>query len=89
MQEIIVYSSEHCVHCRNLKKWLLESKIDFKEKDVSIEKNKTEFLTYNETGIPLTIIKDKNKEKRILGFSLKEIRKTLVEETDISTKGNL
>ncbi|OHY73350.1 glutaredoxin family protein [Priestia aryabhattai] len=89
MQEVIVYSSEYCLHCRNLKKWLLESEIKFTEKDVNIEKNKMEFLDYNAAGIPLTIIKNKNKEKRILGFSLKEIRKALVEDVNDSPTGAL
>jgi glutaredoxin len=69
--QIIVYSSESCIFCRQLKEWLLNEGLEFENRDVSKEKTYyDEFIAHGGTGIPLTLFKMPNGElKKITGMN--------------------
>jgi glutaredoxin len=75
LMQIIVYSSESCIFCRQLKKWLQSEGIEFENRDVSKEKSYyDEFIAHGGTGIPLTLIQKPNVElKKISGMNKKKI----------------
>ena len=79
-KKITVYSSPTCHFCDMLKDWLKENSIKFDEKDVSSSEEAVKELMNksHQMGVPVSIIKDKNKKETIIvGFDPEKIKKAL------------
>jgi glutaredoxin len=65
--EITVYTMQGCRFCDELKNYLNSNKINYTEKNISInESYKNEFLARQGEAVPLTII---NNQQEFLGFN--------------------
>lgn len=74
MQTVIMYGSEWCNYCIQLKLWLYKNNISFTYKDINNETFAKEFNEYNAKVIPLVIIKNvKHNSIIIEGFNPLEI----------------
>lgn len=67
--KIIVYTQPSCSHCHKQLNWMAENQIKFEERSISNIIFKNEFLNMNGKGVPLTLIKDRDKTEIITGFN--------------------
>ena len=75
--DVIVYSSDFCIHCKRQKEFLEKLNIPFKEVDVNSE-GKDEFIELGGIGTPLTVIKKGDElVSKITGFNEKQLREAL------------
>jgi len=79
MKKIIVYTSEDCSYCRELKKWLMEQNITYTNMDVNDSDVAKEFKKYNSPGIPLIIVNDNETGRyhKIVGFNPSKLSKLI------------
>jgi glutaredoxin len=73
---VIVYSSTHCVYCKQVKQYLTEQNVPFEERKV--DTNETfaeELMSMGMSAVPVTVIGD----AKILGFNTARIQKALSE----------
>ncbi|PEF47047.1 hypothetical protein COL11_08125 [Bacillus anthracis] len=76
-KEIILYGNNRCKNCVDAKEWLQENSIPFIMKDVADEGNLQQFRKYNESIIPVLIIKDykQKTETKVISFNSKSYEK--------------
>ncbi|MDK2919649.1 MAG: hypothetical protein PWQ37_2382 [Candidatus Petromonas sp.] len=57
MKDVIVYSSDSCIYCKDAKSYLESKGIDFKEKNVSTDMiARKELISQGFMGVPVIII---------------------------------
>ncbi|EOP29611.1 glutaredoxin family protein [Bacillus toyonensis] len=78
-KEVILYGNDRCKTCVDAKEWLQENSIPFIMKDVADEGNLQQFRKYNESIIPVLIIKDykQKTETKVISFNSKSYEKML------------
>ncbi len=69
--EIKVYSTPSCPWCKKLKDWLKTKKIAFQDIDVTeSDTARDEMIEKSgQMGVPVTIIKNTDKEEVVVGFT--------------------
>ncbi|MBP1156933.1 MULTISPECIES: glutaredoxin family protein [unclassified Paenibacillus] len=73
---VIVYSSENCPYCMQLKKYLKDQQVDFEERNISLnEEYANELESMGISSVPLTVIG----EHKILGMNITRLKKALAE----------
>ncbi|MBU0646138.1 thioredoxin family protein [Patescibacteria group bacterium] len=72
---VIVYSTPTCPYCVQLKEWLKKHQIDFRDFDVSADREKAEEMIKKsgQMGVPVIEIDD----ELIVGFDREQIAKVL------------
>tara|TARA_Y100000310_G_C20447764_1_gene699241 strand:- start:171 stop:416 length:246 start_codon:yes stop_codon:yes gene_type:complete len=70
MMEVTIYSTPSCPFCKQTKEWLKEKGVEYKEVNVAEDEagRETMIEKSQQTGVPVTIIKDGDKESVIVGF---------------------
>ncbi|OGU61561.1 MAG: NrdH-redoxin [Ignavibacteria bacterium GWF2_33_9] len=74
--KVIVFSTPTCFHCNNLKRYLKEKNIKFKDIDVSKDRAAAldmQKRTNGNTGVPVVLINN----RPIIGFDKSKINKFL------------
>lgn len=76
---ITIYTSPTCEHCTQLKNWLKEKKIKYKEINIiQDEKERSYILTKSQQfSVPITVIQTGKAEKMVIGFNPEEITSAL------------
>jgi glutaredoxin-like protein NrdH len=73
---VIVYSSNTCTYCYQLKKYLNEQAIEFEERNIDVNNAFIDELqAMGVSSLPLTVIG----ETKILGFNTTRIQKALAQ----------
>lgn len=69
--EIKVYSTPSCPWCKKLKDWLKSKKVAFQDIDVTeSDTARDEMIEKSgQMGVPVIIIKNKDKEEVVVGFT--------------------
>ena len=73
--KVLVYSRDMCPYCKQLKEFLKENKIKFKEFDVDDDRIKLDEMVKKsgQVGVPVTDIEG----KIVIGFDQEKLRKVL------------
>ena len=76
--------NNRCKNCVDAKEWLQENSIPFIMKDVADEGNLQQFRKYNESIIPVLIIKDykQKTETKVISFNSKSYEKMLKQKNN-------
>ncbi|MBA9043237.1 glutaredoxin [Bacillus aryabhattai] len=72
-----IYSSDECIYCVNLKEWLDNKNIQYKEKNVSNKKLLEDLKNLGGIGIPFTVIKNGDQTHKVAGLNYKKLQKYL------------
>jgi glutaredoxin len=73
---VFVYSSTHCVYCKQVKQYLTEQNVPFEERMVDTnDAFAEELMNMGMSAVPVTVIGD----TKILGFNTARIQKALSE----------
>ncbi|WP_431801692.1 glutaredoxin family protein [Halobacillus andaensis] len=73
-QEVVVYTSDHCTHCKNVLSKLNEWGIDYKEKNVTQNRSYFKELQQQKVyGTPATFIGD----DKVLGYQERSLKRVL------------
>lgn len=75
MTKIKIYTSPTCVHCRQLKDWLKENKLEFTEYNVNLDEEARDYIIKHsgQLGVPVILI-DK---EMVIGFDQTRLTKLL------------
>lgn len=79
MNEITIYSTPSCGYCTLVKDFLRGKNIDFKDIDVSVDREKAQEMVdkTGQMGVPVIVIKKDSEEHVIIGFDQSELMKVL------------
>ncbi len=85
--DIEVFTTPSCPYCVKLKRWLDEEGYEYREYDVSENREKAVEMIQmtGQRGVPQTII---NGKKTVLGFQPEKIEEILAEDTKEDRKKN-
>ncbi|MFG6150425.1 glutaredoxin family protein [Halobacillus sp. B23F22_1] len=73
-QRVIVYTSDHCTHCKKVLSKLTEWEIDYKEKNITQDKSYFKELQKQKVyGTPATFIND----EKVLGYQERSLKRAL------------
>ncbi|MCP3029252.1 glutaredoxin family protein [Halobacillus sp. A5] len=73
-QRVVVYTSDHCTHCKQVLSKLEEWEIDFKEKNISQDRAYFKELQQQKIyGTPATFIDD----EKVLGYQERGLKRAL------------
>jgi len=79
--KVTVYSTPTCPWCIKVKEWLKDHHVDFKDIDVSSDRDSAQAMIdlTGQMGVPVTSIKasDDGEEVHIIGFDDKALKKAL------------
>lgn len=77
--DIVMYSTDWCVFCKQAKKWLTLHQIPFHECDIEASSRcESEYEDHAGSGVPLFVLKAREQTAVVSGFSKWEIVETFV-----------
>lgn len=78
-KKVILYGTEWCAYCQQLKNWLNNRNVEFSYRDVEQIENSKDFKKYKAKAIPYLVIKneDSSIENFVQGFNPLETEKIL------------
>lgn len=74
--KIVIYTSQTCSYCKELKKWLIQRGITFLEKNTALKEHRIEFKALQGFGLPFTVLTfEDGTTQKINGFNEKAFEK--------------
>lgn len=78
--KITAFTSENCIHCRQLKKWLAKHSLDFENKDIQVVENHEQLRAMGHNFIPIILLSNSSEPKdslEIRGFDKQKLKQVL------------